>query len=69
LNIESVARRKPEMIAAAKKLDDRRSPPGNRLETLEVDRAGQHSIRVTDLFRVCFWWNEDAEKVESVDYH
>jgi toxin HigB-1 len=68
-NIESVARRKLEMVAAAKKLDDLRSPPGNRLEALKGDRAGQHSIRVNDQFRVCFRWNEGAENIEIVDYH
>ena len=68
-NIESVARRKLEMVAAAKKLDDLRSPPGNRLEALKGDRAGQHSIRVNDQFRVCFRWNEGAENVEILDYH
>ena len=69
VNIESVARRKLEMVAAAKKLEDLRSPPGNRLEALKGDRAGQHSIRVNDQFRVCFRWNEGAENVEIVDYH
>jgi len=68
-NIESVARRKLEMVAAAKKLDDLRSPPGNRLEALKGDRAGQQSIRVNDQFRVCFRWNQGAENVEIVDYH
>jgi proteic killer suppression protein len=68
-NIESVARRKLEMVAAAKKLDDLRSPPGNRLEALKGDRTGQHSIRVNDQFRVCFRWNEGAENVEILDYH
>ena len=68
-NIESVARRKLEMVAAAKRLDDLRSPPGNRLEALKGNRAGQHSIRVNDQFRVCFCWNEGAENVEIVDYH
>lgn len=68
-NIESVVRRKLEMVAAAKKLDDLRSPPGNRLEALKGDRAGQHSIRVNDQFRVCFFWNDGAEHVEIVDYH
>ena len=69
VNIESVARRKLEMVAAAKKLEDLRSPPGNRLEALKGDRAGQHSIRVNDQFRVCFRWNDGAENVEIVDYH
>jgi proteic killer suppression protein len=67
VNIESVARRKLEMVAAAKKLEDLRSPPGNRLEALKGDRAGQHSIRVNDQFRVCFRWNDGAENVEIVD--
>jgi len=69
VNIESVARRKLEMVAAAKKLEDLRSPPGNRLEVLKGNRAGQHSIRVNDQFRVCFRWNDGAENVEIVDYH
>ena len=69
VNIEAVARRKLEVLAAAKKLEDLRSPPGNRLEDLKGDRAGQHSIRVNDQFRVCFRWNDGAENVEIVDYH
>jgi proteic killer suppression protein len=69
VNIESVARRKLEMVAAAKKLEDLRRPPGNRLEALKGDRAGQHSIRVNDQFRMCFRWNDGAENVEIVDYH
>ncbi|MGH7182103.1 MAG: type II toxin-antitoxin system RelE/ParE family toxin [Nitrospiraceae bacterium] len=68
-SIESVARRKLELIAAAKKLDDLRSPPANRLELLKGDRAGEHSIRVNDQFRVCFRWNNGAENVEIVDCH
>lgn len=68
-NIESVARRKLEMVAAAKTLYDLRSPPSNRLEVLKGDRAGLHSIRVNDQFRVCFRWNDGAEQVEIVDYH
>lgn len=69
VNIESVARRKLELVAAAKNLEDLRSPPGNRLEALKGDRAGQHSIRVNDQFRLCFRWNDGAENVEIVDYH
>lgn len=68
-SIESVARRKLELIAAAKKLDDLRSPPANRLERLKGDHAGEHSIRVNDQFRVCFRSNNGAENVEIVDYH
>lgn len=68
-NIESVARRKLEMLTAAKALDDLRSPPGNRLEALKGDRAGQHSMRVNSQFRLCFRWENGAEGVEIVDYH
>ena len=64
-----MARRKLEMVAAAKRLDDLRSPPANRLETLKRDRLGQYSIRVNDQFRVCFRWSDGAEDVEIVDYH
>lgn len=68
--IMKVARRKLEMIQAAVKLDDLRSPPNNRLEVLTRDRAGQHSIRINDQYRVCFvWTGQGAESVEIVDYH
>ena len=70
LNIESVAMRKLAMLNRAEKLDDLRVPPGNRLEALKGDRAGQHSIRVNDQFRVCFAWTARGPKdVEIVDYH
>lgn len=69
VNIEAAARRKLEILAAADVLADLRSPPGNRLESLRGDRAGQFSIRINDQFRVCFQWNAGAEQVEIVDYH
>ena len=57
-------------LIVARTLDDLREPPGNRLEALRGDRAGQHSIRVNDQWRICFWWNADgAHDVELVDYH
>jgi proteic killer suppression protein len=69
-DIVRVAVRKLTMIDNATVLDDLRSPPGNRLEALKVDRAGQHSIRINDQWRVCFVWkNGGAEEVEIVDYH
>jgi len=69
-NIESVARRKLRQLQIAGRIDDLRVPPGNRLEALRGDRAGQHSIRVNDQFRVCFRWTAaGAEDVEIVDYH
>jgi proteic killer suppression protein len=69
-NIESVARRKLEQLDWASVLDDLRVPPGNRLEALKHDRAGQHSIRINDQFRVCFVWTSEGPKdVEIVYYH
>lgn len=70
VNIESVAMRKLAMLNQAGRLDDLRVPPGNRLEALTANRAGQHSIRVNDQFRVCFLWTDAGpEDVEIVDYH
>lgn len=62
--------RKLLLVDAAERLDDLRVPPGNRLEKLKGDRAGQHSIRVNDQWRVCFRWEgADAQDVEIVDSH
>lgn len=70
VNIDSVARRKLRQLEIAGRLEDLRVPPGNRLEALRGDRAGQHSIRINDQFRVCFrWTTAGAEAVEIVDYH
>lgn len=70
VNIESPARRKLEYLDAAAVLKDLRIPPGNRLEALKADRAGQYGIRVNDQFRVCFRWKGgDAYDVEVCDYH
>ena len=70
VNIESIARRKIRQLQIANRLEDLRVPPGNRLEALKGDRAGQYSIRVNDQFRVCFRWTvAGAEDVEIVDYH
>ena len=64
------ALRKLWMLDAAEALEDLRSPPGNRLEALTGDRAGQHSLRINDQFRLCFIWRgNDAYDVEIVDYH
>jgi len=69
-HIESVARRKIRQLQIANRLDDLRVPPGNRLELLKGDRAGQYSIRVNDQFRVCFrWTTAGAEDVEITNYH
>ncbi len=65
-----VAFRKLDQIDAASNLDDLRVPPGNRLEALKAGRAGQHSIRINNQYRVCFEWTEmGAKNVEIVDYH
>jgi len=62
--------RKLAMLHRAVKLDDLRVPPGNRLEALQGNRAGQYSIRINDQWRVCFGWSPDgATQVEIVDYH
>jgi proteic killer suppression protein len=68
--IESVAMRKLAMLNRAESLRDLRVPPGNRLEALKGDRAGQHSIRINNQFRVCFVWTADGpQNVEIADYH
>ncbi|MGJ3232233.1 MAG: type II toxin-antitoxin system RelE/ParE family toxin [Oceanicaulis sp.] len=65
-----VAARKLDMLDAAARLDDLRIPPGNRLEALSGDRAGQHSIRINAQWRICFVWTDrGATEVEIVDYH
>ena len=69
-NIEKVALRKLTLLNAAANLNDLRVPPGNRLEALKGDRAGQQSIRINDQWRICFVWEEGGPKnVEIVDYH
>lgn len=69
-NIERVALRKLLMIHAATKLETLKVPPGNRLEILNRDRKGFHSIRINDQWRVCFLWADDGVyDVEIVDYH
>ena len=69
LSIERPARRKLTMLNHARSLADLQVPPGNRLEELTGDRAGQHSIRINDQWRLCFVWRDgDADEVEIVDY-
>lgn len=68
--VAAVAARKLAQLDAAQTLEFLRAPPGNRLEALKAERAGQHSIRINDQFRLCFrWTNAGAEDVEIVDYH
>jgi len=59
-----------EILNAAQRLNELRSPPGNQLKKLSGDRNGQHSIRINKQWRICFRWQEgDAYDVEIVDYH
>ncbi|BCQ21990.1 excinuclease ABC subunit A [Caballeronia sp. NK8] len=70
VNIRAVAERKLLLLDSAATLDFLRSPPGNRLEALRGNRAGQHSIRINDQWRVCFVWTDQGPtSVEIVDYH
>ena len=65
-----MALRKLRLMHAAVDLQDLRMPPGNRLEALHGDRAGQYSIRVNAQWRVCFVWTpQGPAEVEIVDYH
>lgn len=68
--LQRAALRKLVLLDAAESLEDLRVPPGNRLEKLAGDRAGQYSIQINDQWRVCFRWEDgDAYDVEIVDYH
>jgi toxin HigB-1 len=68
--IADVAMRKLAMLDAAVELRDLGSPPGNRLEALQGDRRGQHSIRINQQWRLCFVWTErGAEQIAIEDYH
>ncbi len=70
LEIQRVALRKLWILDAASELSALRVPPGNRLEALAGKRAGQHSIRINDQWRICFKWRQGhAHQVEIVDYH
>ncbi len=62
--------RKLEQLDSAGVLNDLKIPPGNRLETLQKNRKGQHSIRINDQYRICFKWSvEGPIDVEIIDYH
>lgn len=68
--LQRAALRKLLLVDAAESLQDLRSPPGNHLEKLVGNRAGQHSIRINDQWRICFEWADgEAYEVEIVDYH
>jgi proteic killer suppression protein len=68
--IQAAALRKLRLLNQARLLSDLAIPPGNRLEALKGGRAGQHSIRINDQWRICFIWRDGgADHVEIVDYH
>lgn len=70
LEIQRTARRKLLYMDEAESLQDIQAVPGNRLEKLKGDRAGQYSIRINDQWRICFrWMDNKAKEVEIVDYH
>lgn len=69
-DIRNVVERKLQLLDSAATLDALRSPPGNRLEALSGDRAGQHSIRINKQWRICFVWSDaGVRNVEVADYH
>lgn len=68
--VEAVALRRLTALHSAQRLSDLLIPPGNRLEALRGDRAGQHSIRINDQYRVCFSWRDGhAEDVEITNHY
>jgi toxin HigB-1 len=68
--MQAVALRKLRLLNQARLLGDLRVPPGNRLEGLKGERAGQYSIRINDQWRICFVWQEGGPAdVEIVDCH
>jgi proteic killer suppression protein len=67
---QAAALRKLRLLNSARRLEDLRIPPANRLEALKDDRNGQHSIRINGQWRICFIRSEgNAHQVEIVDYH
>jgi len=69
-DIQRTARRKLRYLNRAISLQDLLAPPGNKLEKLKGNRAGQHSIRINNQWRICFIWaGKSAKDVEIVDYH
>jgi len=68
--LQRIALRKLVVLDAAESLRDLKVPPGNHLEALKGARTGQHSVRINDQWRICFFWRDgDCFDVEIVDYH
>ena len=69
-SIQASALRKLRLLNNARRREDLRIPPANRLEALKGNRQGQHSIRINDQWRICFRWKDgNAHEAEIVDYH
>ena len=69
-DIQETALRKLRLLNQARRIEDLRAPPGNRLEALKGARAGQYSLRVNDQWRICFTWGDGGpDHVEIIDYH
>jgi proteic killer suppression protein len=70
VDMQRIALRKLRMLNRAENLSDLKVPPGNRPEALKGKRMGQHSIRINNQWRICFFWQDkDTFKVEITDYH
>jgi toxin HigB-1 len=70
MDIQRAAQKKLRQLNAADNINDLRIPPGNRLEKLAGNLAGQHSIRINDQYRICFVWTKQGPAdVEITDYH
>jgi toxin HigB-1 len=70
IGLWAIARRKLDQINRVRTVEELKAPPGNRLERLRGDRAGQHSIRINEQYRICFRWESGyADEVEVTDYH
>ena len=70
ISIQSGAMRKLALLNVARRIEDLRVPPGNRLEALKGKRQGQWSVRINDQWLICFRFEAgNAFDVEIVDYH
>lgn len=69
-SIWHIASRKLDQLDSVESLPELRLPPGNQLEALSGNRAGQYSVRINNQYRICFVWrNNEPDEVEIVDYH
>ena len=68
-NLFEIAQKKLDMLNASFRLDDLKVPPGNRLEMLQGDLKGMHSIRINDQWRIIFKWVGHVQNVKIIDDH